>query len=130
MKKKIIIGTIGMGLLLATIGIYYLTNLAKKTTSQKEISNQPIKIVNAEEVVYAPDHYKGFLGVEGKVIKVDESKSIFFLLGCEDACATTAMPVKYNGQMPKEERWIIVYGELGKQEDGRYIFLGKEVKTK
>ena len=40
------------------------------------------------------------------------------------------MPVEYKGQMPEVKSKIIVYGEINKQEDGRYIFEAKEVKTK
>lgn len=128
MKKKFIIGSIGIGLLLATIvGIYFVKNSTEKSNLQKEYNNLSIKVVNVDEVVNAPDRYKGFLGVEGTIISVDESKDIF-LLGCEDACIF--MPVKYKGQIPEPKSEIIVYGEIKKQEDKRYIFQGKEVKTK
>ena len=128
MKKKIVIWTIiGIGIFLAIIGIYFVINLTEKFTPQKENSNQSIKVVNVDAVVSAPDRYKGFFGVEGTVIKIDEAKSIF-LLGCEDTCII--MPVEYKGQMPEVKSKIIVYGEINKQEDGRYIFEAKEVKTK
>jgi len=127
MKKQIIIGTIVVILILAIIGIYFMKNISKKTTSQQKNNNQAIKIINIDAVISAPDRYKGFLGVEGTVIKIDEAKSIF-LLGCKDACII--MPVEYKGQMPKPESKIIVYGKLRKNEDGRYVFQGKEVKTR
>ena len=104
-----------------------MKNHAEKSNLQSENNNPSIKVINVEEVVRAPEQYRDFLGVEGTVIKVDESKSIF-LLGCADACIF--MPVKYKDQMPKVESEVIVYGEIKKQEDGRYIFQGKEVKTK
>lgn len=85
------------------------------------------KVINVDEIVSTPDQYKGFMGVEGTVIRIEESKGIF-LLGCEDACIF--MPVKFIGQAPELKSEIVVYGELIKQEDGRYIFQGKEVKTK
>ena len=127
MRKQIIIGGIVIGLVLVVIGVYFIRNIIEKTVLQKEGNNQSVKVVNVDVVISAPDHYKGFLGVEGRVIKIDASKSIF-LLGCEDACIF--MPVKYKGQMPELKSEIIVYGELIKQEDGRHIFQGKEVKTK
>lgn len=128
MKKQIIIGTIGVILVLATFGIYFVKNISeKKTISQKKNNNQSIKVVNVDKVISNPDWYKGFFGVEGTVMKIDKAKSIF-LLGCGDACII--MPVKYRGQMPELESEIIVYGELRKNEDGRYVFQGKEVKTK
>ena len=127
MKKQIIIGTIVIGLVLAIIGIYFIRNITEKTISQKENNNQSIKVINVDRVISAPDHYKGFLGVEGIVIKIDEDKNIF-LLGCEDACIF--IPVKYKGQMPEPNSEIIVYGEIKKQEDDKYVFEGKEVKRK
>ena len=127
MKRKIIIGTIVIGLVLATIGVYFIRNITEMTVLQEENNIQSIKVVNVDRVISAPDYYKGFLGVEGIVIKIDEDKSIF-LLGCEDACIF--IPVKYKGQMPEPNSEIIVYGEIKKQEDGRYVFEGKEVKRK
>ena len=128
MKNKNIIGMIGLGVILITVGIYLIKNLTEKSIHKKENHNQSTGgVVNVDEVVNDPDHYKGFLGVEGRVIKIDESKDIF-LLGCEDACMF--MPVKYTGQMPEMGKEIIVYGEIKKQEDGKYAFEGKETKTK
>ena len=127
MKKKIIIGTIGIGVFLIIIGIYFVVNLNEKFTPQKENSNQSIKVVNVEKVISAPDYYQGFLGIEGVVTKLDEVKNIF-LLGCEDACIF--MPVVYKGPMPELKSKIIVYGEIKKQEDGKYVFQAKEVRTK
>lgn len=128
MKKQILTVTIGIGLLLVLIsGIYLVKNRAEKTNLQKENNNPSIKIIAVDEIVKAPDQYRGFVGVKGRVIKIDESKSIF-LLGCEDACIF--MPVKHTGQMPELKSEIIIYGEIKKQEDGRYVFQGKEVKTK
>ncbi len=128
MKKKIITVTIGIGLLSAVIsGIYLVKNHAEKSNLQSEDDNPSVKIIDVEEVVKAPERYRDFVGVEGRVIKVDESKSIL-LLGCQDACIV--MPVRYKGQMPEPKSEIIVYGEVRKQEDGRYVFQGKKVKTK
>lgn len=128
MKKIGVIGIIGLGVvIMVAIGIYVVKNPTEKSTPQMESYNPPIKIVNVDKIVNAPDKYKGYLGAEGKVIEVDESKSLF-LLGCEDACIF--MPVKYKGQIPVVGTEIVVYGEIKKQEDGKYVFEGKEVKMK
>lgn len=128
MKKKIIKVTIGIGLLSVVIsGTYLVKNHAEKSNLQSENNNPSIKVIDVEEVVKAPEQYRDFVEVEGRVMKVDESKSIF-LLGCEDACIV--MPVKYKGQMPEVKSKIIVYGEIRKREDGKYVFQGKKVKTK
>ncbi len=60
MKKKIIVGTIVIGLVLATIGVYFIRNITEKTVPQEENNNQSIKVVNVDRIISAPDHYKGF----------------------------------------------------------------------
>ncbi len=124
MRRKIIIGTIGIGLILTTMGIYFAKSLGEKSSPRKGSSN---KVMTVDEIVGFPSRYKGFLGVEGTVVSVHGSQNIF-LLGCEDSCIS--MPVKYKGQMPEKRNEIVVYGEIKKQEDGRYIFQGEKVKTK
>lgn len=95
---------------------------------QSKEHNQPfIKILTADEIVSAPEKYKGTLAVLGTVIKIDESKNTF-LLGCEDACFS--LPVEYQGPMPEVNSNVIVYGKIKRQENGKYIFWGKEVKKK
>jgi hypothetical protein len=125
--KKIIIAPIGMGIILLIIGIYFAVSLDEKFTPRKENINRTIVVVNVEKVISTPDYYKGFLGIEGIVTKLDEVKNIF-LLGCEDACIS--MPVVYKGPMPKLKSKVIVYGEIKKQEDRKYVFQAKEVKAK
>lgn len=127
MKNKNTIAIIGINLVLATIIIFFVKNLAEKSAPQKEEASQSIRVIKVDRLISAPEKYKGFLGVEGKVIKIDESKGLF-LLGCEDACIF--IPVKYKGQIPGVGTEIAVYGEIKKQEDGKYFFEAKEVKVK
>ena len=128
MTKKTIMGMVGIGLLLAAIlAIYSVRNTAEESIEEREGNRLPIAVVSVDKVVRSPGRYKGFVGVEGVVAVVDESKGVF-LLGCEDACIS--MPVKYGSQMPEVKSQIIVYGEIRKREDGRYVFQGKEVKPK
>lgn len=117
-KHKIIIVAICL-FLIVLFGVYF-------TKNTKINENSVVKIVDVDKVIYTPDRYKGFLGVEGIVVKVDKSKNIF-LLGCEDTCIT--MPVKYEKQMPEPKSKIIVYGKIKEQEDKLYIFEGEEIKT-
>ena len=127
MKKKFLVGTIRIGLLLAVVfGIYHI-KLSYADADQPQINaNLPQKIVDIDKIVRHPERFKGPVGVVGKVIKVNESKA-FFILGCKDACVR--MPVSYRGQMPDQGSEIIVYGEI-KEEGGRYIFEGQVVKAK
>ena len=126
MKTKIII--ISIGLFLAIIlGVSFVKNASQESSVQREENNPSVEIVSVDKVVRAPERYQDFFGVKGIVVQSIGSKNIF-LLGCKDACI--AMPVKYQGLMPKPRSEVIVYGEIRKQEDGRYVFQGKEVKTK
>lgn len=95
--------------------------------SSRETTSLSVKVINVDEIVSNPGRYKGFLGIEGIVTKINKSKKIF-LLGCEDVCII--MPVRYKGKLPKLKSKIIVYGEIKKQKDGKYFFDGKEVKIK
>jgi len=127
MKKQIIIGIVGICLVLVTIGVYFVKTITKQTASREKSSKQLVEVVSVDAVISNPGHYRGFIGVEGTVISIDESKNIF-LLGCKDVCIS--MPVHYKGQMPKPQSGIIVYGGIKKQDDGRYVFEGKEVKSR
>jgi len=98
-----------------------------KTTNTAEKHTVPSKVVEVDEIVRQPSHFKGYIGVIGKVIKVDEPKA-FFVLGCEDACVM--MPVRYRGQMPKMKTEIVVYGEIRKTDGGGFLFEGQEIKEK
>ena len=127
MKKRIIIGIIGTCLALVTIGVYLIRYITEQTTSKEKNRKQSIEVISVDAVIRNPDYYRDFIGVEGTVISVDKSKDIF-LLGCEDACIS--MPVLYKGHTPEPQSRIIVYGEIKKQENGKYVFQGKEVKSR
>jgi hypothetical protein len=84
----------------------------------------PGRAVGVEKIIYAPNKYKGSINVSGKVVKVFKDKKVF-LLGCEDACLY--MPVGYKGKMPETGRQISVWGEIHKQENGKFIFNGTRI---
>lgn len=88
-----------------------------------------MKIVAVEDVLKSPENFSGTMGVAGRVIKIDQSKSMFFL-GCKTStpCACAMMPVKYGGQMPEIGSDIVVIGKITTTEAGKYIFEGQEVK--
>ncbi len=85
------------------------------------------RIVSVDDVVAHPANAKGFICVSGTVFKSSES-GISFLLGCEDACMS--MPIVYTGAVPKEGAEITAYGEVKVDQDDRYFFLAKEIKSK
>ncbi len=87
------------------------------------------KILAVEEVLGTPENFTDPMGVSGKVMNIDQAKSMFFL-GCKTAssCNCAKMPVKYEGKMPEIGSDIIVFGEITTTDEGKFIFTGKEVK--
>ena len=89
------------------------------------------EIVPAEEVLGNPGNFSGIIiGVTGKVMSIEKSRSMFFL-SCKSAgsCACAEMPVKYEGQMPEIGSDVVVFGEIETTEAGKYVFEGREVKS-
>ena len=126
MKKKLIVRIIGLGVcVIVMLGIYFMKLHRNKATLSETAANLP-KIVGLDKVARYPDRFKDYIGVSGRVVKVDASKGLF-IMGCEDACIL--MPVKYKGQMPNPRREITVYGKIKKHEEGKYIFEAQEVKV-
>lgn len=96
-------------------------NSNQKSAGQKSTTEKQTAIVEIDDVIRNPDGYKGVMGVKGTVIKVDQEKNILFL-GCADACVY--LPVLYQGKLPDPKSDVVVYGEIKKQENGKYIFEG------
>lgn len=87
----------------------------------------PAKIVTVDEVATHPERFQGPIGVLGRVVRVDESKSLFGL-GCEDACIL--MPIRYKGRLSKLGSQVTAYGEVKKTEGGRYVFEAQQVTVR
>ncbi len=124
MRSKTLLIAILFSILL--FAVFSLKNIHAKSDGNKK-EEIKIEIVSVDDVIRSPEEYKSYIGVQGTVSKVNKSKKVF-LLGCEDACIY--MPVKFEGTMPDAENKIIVYGEISKQKDGKYIFHAKEVRLK
>jgi len=84
------------------------------------------KVVSVDKLVRRPDKFKGTIGVNGAVSKLDEAKGVF-VLGCGDACVS--LPVKFQGKMPAVGTKVTVYGEITKTEDGKYVFAGQRIEA-
>ena len=97
-----------------------------KTEVKGDATNTKI-ITNVDNVLMNPAQYMGYITVEGKVAKVDSSKSMFSL-GCDDGCLL--LPVKCSGDIPQMNSEVTVSGELKKIEGEGYIFESKEVIVK
>jgi len=90
------------------------------------------EIMPVEEVLGNPGNFSGIIGVTGKVMSIEQSRSMFFL-GCKSqgvvSCACAEMPVKYEGQMPEIGSDVVVFGEIETTDAGKYVFVGQEVKS-
>ena len=127
MKRNLLAAVVGIGLLLVVaFGAYFMKSPGDKS-NPSEINADLLKVIDVDEMVRHPDQFEGSIGVAGKVVKVDESKTSF-ALGCEDACVM--MPVRYNGRMPDLESEIVVYGQIKQAEGGKYIFEGQNVEVR
>jgi hypothetical protein len=115
-----------MVLMALVLGFYACTYPASSADSN---AADGTKIVAVEEVLGTPEDFSGAMGVSGKVMNIDQAKSMFFL-GCKTAssCNCAKMPVKYEGKMPEIGSDIIVFGEITTTDAGKFIFEGKEVK--
>ena len=121
-----------VGILMATVlGLCAWTYPASGTDSSMTNADATggMKIVPVADVLKSPENFSGTMGVAGRVIKIDQSKSMFFL-GCKTStpCACAVMPVKYAGQMPEIGSDIVVIGNITTTEAGKFIFEGQEVK--
>lgn len=125
-KRLLVVVSIALVLLGAGWGVHVLTSKSSEKSGTQVTSNK-VKVVNVDEVVSNPEKFAGVIGVEGTVMKVDETNSTF-TLGCEDACIL--MPVKFDGRSPKEGANVIAFGEVKKTEQARYIFVAQEIKAK
>ena len=96
----------------------------KRMEPQEQKAAITAKVVDLDNVVRNPEKFSGVIGVEGAVANVDTSTSQFAMT-CEDGDAM--MPVRYNGRLPKEGANVVAYGEIKKDEKGKYIFLAKEI---
>ncbi len=127
MARKSYVAVIVFILILAVIpGIYFLAKFNGRTDLPEANPDKP-EIVDVDWIAKNPENFEGYIGVEGKVIKVDEDNTTF-ALGCEDECLM--MPVRYDGEMPNPGSQVVVYGEVKGAEDGKYVFEGKDVKLR
>jgi hypothetical protein len=116
-------------LMTAVLGFCVWTYPVSSTDTSITDYNQT-EIVAVEEVLASPENFTGTIGVTGKVMSIDQSKSMFFM-GCKGpiSCACSEMPVKFGGEMPEIGSDVVVFGEIATTEAGKYVFKGQEVKS-
>ena len=124
MKKKRILMAIAIIVVFIVTGTIYLLN---KQERKRIDSSDTVRIEDVDKVAGSPGDYKGYMGVAGKVLKLDTDTN-FFQLGCNDACV--AIPVKYMGNKPKKNDNVVIYGEIKKNDIGIYFFYATELKVK
>ncbi|MCL4511165.1 MAG: hypothetical protein M1470_08865 [Bacteroidetes bacterium] len=127
MKRRAFITAIAAIVLIGVgFGAYLLASKSSEHRSTVE-GLRKTTLIAVDQVVSGPEKFTGLIGVNGSVSSVDESKSMF-TLGCEDACVL--MPVKFDGQLPEQGTNVVAYGKVEKNEQGKYIFVAQELKTK
>jgi hypothetical protein len=127
MKKYKIVFVIFTILCLVSVPEIYSSESSNPNKKILKKETMASKIVSVDEVVRQPDQFKGYIGVFGKIIKIDKTKP-FFILGCEDACIM--MPVKYKGDLPKQGDNITAFGEIEKTENGKFFFRASRIEAK
>lgn len=126
MNKKVLIGAVSAGLLLAAAFAVISVKSPRKEPNPPGTLPTLTKVVDVDDLAAHPDRFRGLVAVVGQVTKVEQSRAVF-LLGCEDACVT--IPVKYKGQMPKLGSQVTVYGQVQEAERGARIFEAQEIKA-
>ena len=125
-RKSFVTAVAAIALIGVGFGAYLLASKTLHHRSTVE-SFGKTTFVAVDQVVSDPEKFMGLIGANGSVSSVDESRSMF-TLGCEDACVL--MPVKYDGRLPKGGTNVTAYGKIEKNEQGKYIFVAQELKTK
>ncbi len=126
MTGKSYVAALVIILIVAVISGTYLLRRSGEGASTPEANADTPAVVDVDMIASHPENFlEGLLGVTGKVVRVDESKTSF-ALGCDDECLM--MPVTYSGAMPDLGSQIVVYGEVKEAEGGRYVFQGKDIK--
>ena len=127
MKRRAFVTVIAA---IVVIGVGFGAYLLASKSPQHRIAVEGFgktTLVAVDQVVNDPEKFTGLIGVNGSVSSVDESKSMF-TLGCEDACVL--MPVRFDGQLPKVGTDVTAFGKIQKNEQGKFLFVAKELATK
>lgn len=116
-------------LVIAFVGIntFFQTQVVTTQNPDKDLTQWPSIITNVDSILANPSHFTGYMGVEGKVVMVDEANSMFGL-GCSDGCLI--LPVTCKGKIPGKDSEVIAYGEVKKMEGEGYIFESEKVTIK
>lgn len=115
---KLIIALISIILVIVVVAFFQNNEIS---INSKKLAGATI--VPVESVAFKLSDCSGFIGIRGTVNKIVDDKT--FLLGCQDACV--AVPVKYDGKIPKAGQELIIYGQLSNQA-GKYVFLAETLK--
>lgn len=122
-NKKIFTGII----IIFTIIILSNYSCSNKSNNNENSKDKTFNVLTIDDVIENPENYKDFIWVSGTVADPDSSHSTFNL-GCEDACFY--LPVEYKGKLPANNSKIIVYGQVVKNTDSKFIFKAQEYKIK
>lgn len=84
-----------------------------------------VDVVTVDDIARHPEDFLDNVGVSGIVKDVKEG---YFTLGCEDICVV--IPVEYSEDMPQAGSDIVVYGKVGTDNNGKYVFQGDKIEIR
>ena len=98
-----------------------------KVASEEETFNltSSVDVVTVDDIARHPEDFLDNVGVSGIVKDVKEG---YFTLGCEDICVV--IPVEYSEDMPQAGSDIVVYGKVGTDNNGKYVFQGEKIEIR
>ena len=98
---------------------------------------QTIKTVSVGTLAKSAKKFEGLdITVQGVVLSVSKDKNVFTLVdktacgGCpsKSSCGVIELSVSFQGKMPKKKKSVAVTGRLTQPEEGRYLFVAKQVE--
>jgi hypothetical protein len=91
-------------------------------------------IVNVEDLMKKPDHYKGRISVVGVVSGVSAEQKTLAIIGRREfsecgvtTCAKLTLPIRWLGSMPDIKDEVLLEGEI-QSVNGKLIFSAKSLK--
>jgi len=125
--RKFFFWSVGAASFLLFAFVIYLL-ASPKNVQRGRVQNAGVKQpLSVDEVVDHIAQYRGFVGVQGRVLQIAEDSS-FFMLGSEET--DRKLPITCRSPIPTEGASIIAYGRIRMDEGERYILEASVIKAK
>jgi hypothetical protein len=113
-------------LVILSAGIYGISKLFERSDESPPGLDLE-KPITVEELIQNIARYRGYVQVEGEVIRSDSDESGFSLVSRESGAK---LPVSYRGAIPPMGERVIAAGKLVLDEGERYIFEATRIKAR